>query len=264
MMGLQQSARVGGSFGYAFNSVISRPGLRFGGDAPPKEVKTPLVKPVGVRAFVSQAFRTARNTLVMLLALVGGGQVYDAAIGDGPLPQMKQLSRVDPDLHQQALQNSTAELAWGGKRERTESEYWEALQPTLKILRTVSPEIAEWVESQRASGKLSYDLPSLHIEPVAAYHPILRTLYINHDHFWGLKDGEKAAVLAHEYRHARQNIPKVTSSRLTQLLSGRFFEYPCQLEDEAHLYEKALLEALGMSSYSAEDYLSQRNLHHSH
>lgn len=263
-MGLQQSAWGVRSYGHAFNPVLPRPGLRFEGEVPPKELKTPLAKPVGVRAFVAQTLRTARNTLVMLLALVGGGQVYDAAIGDGPLPQMKTLSRVDPDLHQQAFQNSTAALAWGDRKGRTESEYWEALQPTLAILRTVSPEIATWVESQRASGKLSYDPPSVHIEPIAAYHPILRTLYINHEHFWGMKDGEKAAVLAHEYRHARQNIPKVTSSRLTQLLAGRFFEYPCQLEDEAHLYEKAMLEALGMSSYSAEDYLSRRNLHHSH
>jgi hypothetical protein len=204
-------------------------------------------------------FRHALNVATILLATVGLCHTWDTAVGDGALPTLRRLP-----AHQNlaAYQNTTPHM----DTVRTPDDHWRALQPTLRLLRAVSPEIHEWVISVHAEKRLAYTLLPIHLamsdgQVLAAYDKNDETLRIG-TAFWQHRDGDKAAFLIHEYRHYRQNRAKVIGVLLAKLLSGRFTQYPSALEDEAFLYQHEAYQALGLPSRTIEEYLEVRDLVH--
>ncbi len=194
-----------------------------------------------------------------LLTLLGGLEVYTSWFEQKTnLPMLNVLDDVAPELSPKTRENTTKHLAC--KKTFSEKELWIALQPTLNIVRTLSPEIAKWVEQQYREGRFLFD-PSNAVGPVAGLQasPVLRLLTGHSGEltlfrmFLALNDGEKAAALIHEFRHEKQFAQVGTMSKriLALLYSGQKFSdeaYINVLEEEAFAYEKEALIALGMEN----------------
>jgi hypothetical protein len=122
----------------------------------------------------------------------------------------------------------------------------------------VSPEVALWLYQLHTQNRLEFGQPAgtgLYAqkqegEALAAYLRLSGKLSIGPG-FWTLTDGEKTAVLAHEYRHARQNWPKQISVQVSQLVTNGQLQYESRLEAEAFDYERQVRSALGLSPFQA-------------
>ena len=141
--------------------------------------------------------------------------------------------------HLQAIyKNSTADL-YDDFQNATEDQCWEDLQPTLKLLKPVCPEAEAWVRQQHKDGTLYYTPKGTGY--YAAYHPVTQSLLLNESMFKA-SDGLKATVLAHEFRHSRQNFSKFLIAGMWLLLSG---DLPTDLyELEAEAYQRQVWYAL--------------------
>jgi hypothetical protein len=204
---------------------------------------------------------TTAKLYFMFLATIGGGFAYNAVVGDGPLPPMKQMDGNDAAWRQRLNARLPYTQQFGAP---SDEQHWTNLQPALAIVDEVSPEIGQWVRQQRDSGKLSFSIPDRTLEEaLAAYDPLNKSLHIA-PAFWQLRIGDQAAVLVHEFRHSRQNMPKSVAIRLTQLITGDILHYPSQIEDEAYDYQLDFYRAIGLRPDEIEFYLTERNLNHIH
>lgn len=111
---------------------------------------------------------------------------------------------------------------------------WEQLQPSLLILKEACPEAEQWVRAQHANQKLSYTWGQTGY--YAAYHPLGNYLIINESTF-KLNNGDKAVVLAHEFRHSRQIITKHIMSIALVLLTEATPEHFLIVEHEAERFQ---------------------------
>jgi len=169
---------------------------------------------------------------VLVLAMFGLVQLW-LATGDGPLPAFHTLrpaTNLDPlrTSHRQCVFAQTDPAA-----------RWQALQPPLAILAEVNPEVAAWVRQTHAVGRLQFAQratrgPSL-FGQLAKYDALRGQLTVTSGLF-AENDGTIAAVLCHEYRHARQRMPKTIVYALSYLwLDGGD---PAIVENDALLYEQ--------------------------
>ncbi|MBY0449534.1 MAG: hypothetical protein K2X01_02775 [Cyanobacteria bacterium] len=202
------------------------------------------------------------RVVITYTTLIGGGEVYNHVVGDGALPRFSAFMPYEKDT---LLENTTAGLSPEALKKLSAEEKWQALQPTLKILNALSPDIADWVKTQHRQGNLSYGPPTLTLNGnskdliLASF--TMGSLKINTP-FWQMPDGYKAATLVHEYRHSRQNWGKLLSVFGTKLLTADF-AYPSRIEDDAFLYEQEAIRAMGLPvSSGVEWYLRQQNLNH--
>lgn len=188
--------------------------------------------------------------LLLFLLLIGLCTVFDEVVGDGDLPHFNTLKAIDPDITTKANQNTTAALI----ANPTASIAWQAMAPSRDLLTALSPEIAAWLYQLHQENRIIYTAPtdaygSYGITPdarlIAAYRHLDGKLYLSQE-FWALSDGQKVVVLAHEYRHYRQNAPKRLSHMLAQLLSAGRLRYHSAIEDEAFSYERQAQSALGI------------------
>lgn len=218
---------------------------------------------IGANADLSKAYtlwlkpvrkigRILGRWLVLALVLLGACAIYEEAIGDGPMPRFNGVIR-QPELLRSAHRNSTRMLPVVG------ADYWQALGASRRLLTVTSPEIASWLYGLRQQGRLEFTEPRESVflyareaetSILAAYRPLNGKLYIGSS-FWSISDGEKAAVLAHEYRHARQSFPKRLRRQVAQLLTWGRFRYQSTLEAEAFDYERQARFALGLSPLGA-------------
>lgn len=189
-----------------------------------------------------------------LLILLGSCTLYDHAIGDSSLPRLNEVGSIHA-LQTLAHSNSTAEVSTISNPHQG----WQALSQSRDLLTALSPEISLWLHELQQKNQIEYantsalstvygqsdDTPTL-----AAYEKISGKLVI-HSAFWALSDGEKTAILTHEYRHARQNWPKKISVHLGQFVAGGQLHYQSQLEAEAFDYERQARSALGLSQAQA-------------
>lgn len=80
--------------------------------------------------------------------------------------------------------------------------------------------------------------------------------------FWKLPEGEKAAVIAHEYFHHKQNTIWMVGDTIGETLSGKVPEYGSRTEDKAHLFQMMANKALGLPPDPiVVGYFAQRNLY---
>jgi hypothetical protein len=204
--------------------------------------------------------RFVTNVLVLLMALAGLANLVSVTVQDGQLPSFTPLSA---HARRAVFENRTAFLG----EHALPSEYWSALQPTMRLVDEISVPIGGWVRRLQRETRIHYQPLPIHAvlssrhDVLAAYDANFGTLTLAPG-FWQLTDGEKATVLAHEYRHARQNRAKIIASAIVQFLNGGMFQYGSPLEDEAHLYQLEAYRALGMAPERIRDYLGSRNLFH--
>jgi len=169
---------------------------------------------------------------VAVLAMFGLLQVWQAG-GDGPLPAfhcLRPAAKLDPfrTSHPQCVFSQT-----------TDAARWQGLTPALAILFEVNPEVAVWVRQTRQDGKLHFaqraKTGARPISQLAQYDALRGQLTIASGLF-AENDGTIAAVLCHEYRHARQRLPKTLVYALSFLwVDGGD---PALIENDALLYEQ--------------------------
>jgi hypothetical protein len=189
-------------------------------------------------------------SLVTVLVVIGLGRVYDLAVGDGAIPAFTTRELTPLERERLVFQNTTAPLAQSNPA-RPSAEYWRGLQPTLALLRSVNPSVAEWVMGLYREGRIVFDL-SLPVDhpayqnTLAFQSPVVPYLMLAPG-YWQQSDLEKAAILVHEYRHHRQSFPKLLSERMAQVLSLQVLFNPdaTLLEEEAYRYQGEFYRALG-------------------
>lgn len=128
-------------------------------------------------------------------------------------------------------------------------ECWIALQPTIDILQKVNPTIAEWIIQCHEENNLIFEQPGVSQNRLAMYDVIARKVHIYPALFAG-SDGDKAAVIAHEYRHSRQNFWKFYRYLFVYHLGGMTdFNSDYLIETEANYYEKLAGQAIFHKRY---------------
>jgi hypothetical protein len=197
----------------------------------------------------AMAQRVLRFALLLVL-LVGVGTVWDAGIGDGALPQLNNLKQSAPELVPLAQANSTAHLPL----ETAQRQYWESLSASRTLLLSLSPQIAYWLFTLNQQGHIVAHTPddvhqtyrvAADTPLLAAYRHSENRLYLG-EAFWQLSDGQKVAVIAHEYRHARQNPGKRLGYQLAQWMTLGQLHHESPMENEAMAYERQARTALGI------------------
>ncbi len=169
---------------------------------------------------------------VLVLAMLGLLQLW-LATGDGPIPAFHALR---PAANLDPRRTSHSECVFA----RTdEAARWQALGPALAILSEVNPAVADWVRRTREAGKLQFANRATQgpspIGQLAKYDALRGHLTITSGLF-AENDGTIAAVLCHEFRHARQRMPKT----MVYTLSFLWIEGgdPAIVENDALLYEQ--------------------------
>jgi hypothetical protein len=195
--------------------------------------------------------RRVANMILLLLLFIGAGTVWDATVGDGPLPRLNNLKHQSPAWVRLSQQNTTAQASPLQIRQA----YWQALSPSRRLLLSLSPQIALWLDTLHRHGHIETHEPegihqTYHVSAdtplLAAYRYSQDTLYLG-PAFWRLSEGQKVAVLAHEYRHSRQNAGKRISYQLAQWMSMGQLQNNSPMETEAMAYEREAELALGGS-----------------
>jgi hypothetical protein len=120
-----------------------------------------------------------------------------------------------------------------------EEKCWVALQEPLQILDRVCPEASHWVRDRYQLGHLIWE--EEYSGCYAKFHYVNRDLTINKILF-AENNGRIASILAHEFRHSRQNFTKFF--RATVACSILREPRPCIVEDEAELFEAQVLIAI--------------------
>lgn len=178
--------------------------------------------------------------ILFLIAAVGVitvSNVMEAIQGDGPLPTFNPLPR-HSYLQRLAHTNTT----YDGPP--SDEDYWESLQPSLRILNEVCPEVVEWVEDRHINNKIVIDREEQKYY-IASYH-MHGQLTLKRP-FFEQSEGEKAITLVHEYRHSRQHWGKVVRGILSELnFDGGRIEI---MEDDAERYEKQAWVAIFYGEY---------------
>ena len=211
---------------------------------PPEAPKKPR------RGFFKSVLFTFLKLLILIVFVVAGCEIISTQVGDGDLPWLRTVGKSDPSINSLLGENRTEGFS---KRmnEIDDALFWEGLQPSLKLLDATAPEMARWVVELHDKKRIVYnfDLPFDHPayeRTVAFQTPLFSTLLLAPG-FYDEPDLDKAAILAHEYRHYRQNFPKTMAERGKQLLTLKLFTDPDsnRLEDEAYLYQASFYEAYG-------------------
>jgi hypothetical protein len=156
--------------------------------------------------------------------------------GDGAMPGMSSLTRLDPyrfsSVHCIADETSAAAR-------------WNGLAPALAILDEVNPAVAGWVREKHRHGLLVFggDCRAARDagDALAKHEPFRGRLVISPVLF-SENDGTVAVTLCHEYRHSRQNFGKLCQYVLS-FLSVRGGDLSI-IENDAVLYEREAHDAI--------------------
>lgn len=166
--------------------------------------------------------------------MMGCLSLYDATVGDGDIPEPRLLGRLSP-ARSLAVYNTTRDV----NLQTTEDEAWEKLQPTLVILKEVAPHVETWIRDRRRRGKFVVDMSDTGM--YAGFDCVSREIKLR-SMFFRLEDGEKACVIAHEWRHSKQNPTKfgklIISFVITRELKTEL------VENDAYLYESDVHDSL--------------------
>lgn len=169
---------------------------------------------------------------VAVFALFGLLSVWGAA-GDGPLPAFTDL------LPPYGIDPSRVSSSHCFRMGTPADARWAGMAPALSILDRVNPDVAAWVRQKHERGDLvftdSYKCEKGEFPALAKYHHFRGTLTINRGLF-AENDGTAASLLCHEYRHSRQELPKVVLHALSFLV--RTSGDSSIVENDAMLYER--------------------------
>jgi hypothetical protein len=202
--------------------------------------------------------QTAVNILFLVAAGVGLVQLMGAVSGQVTVQPFRSLAAFRPEWMPLRTQCLTRSL----KNSDSAEAHWQALQPARQLAWAINPDIATWLDRLNREERITWSQqPTLFNWPVvASYVWYADTFYLGPG-FWKLREGEKAAVLAHEYFHAQQNKWAMVGDTLLETLSGQLPEYGSRTEDEAHLYQWFALRALDLPPTSIRGYFMRRSLY---
>lgn len=124
--------------------------------------------------------------------------MYDVIVGDD-VPHIYNLGYNAPE-RQQAKDNTTREA-----RGKSPDELWDVYQPTIEILDKACPEAANWIRKCHEEDRLVW---SGRGGTTFANYDSVSDMITIHDILHAEPDGIKAGILAHEFRHSRQNYAK--------------------------------------------------------
>lgn len=210
--------------------------------------------------FAAKRGKAVANVAVYLLTLLGALHLL-AGLTDGqPVPAFRPLQQKQTDCLKHRYLIMTLNI-----RETDSAEaHWHALQPSLSILKAINPDIAHWINRLNQNHRMLWKQhATLFNWPVLASYDWRNDTFYLGPEFWKLQEGEKAAVLAHEYFHYRQNRFWLIADTLQEGLTGKLSEYGSRTEDEAHLYQWYAYQAMHMPpSDLVKGYFSRRKLYH--
>ena len=167
------------------------------------------------------------------MTITGAASLYGIYAPDD-VPEVKAIAFDIVDFYR-----NTTEALSDNFRNSTDDHRWQYLQPTLRLLKDVCPEAEAWVRQKHKDGLLFYTEGNT--DHIAAYSPFLKHLIFNESMF-RMGDGQKASILAHEFRHSRQSYSKFVIAGIWLLVSG---DLPTELyEREAEAYQQKVLFAL--------------------
>lgn len=216
----------------------------------PQPSRSPCLKTV---------FARLMNAAVILLTLVGLLHLGAALTGEHTVPAFKPLNPAQPAL----LKNRYLILSLNVQDSDSPQAHWRSLQPSLALLHAINPDISRWITQLNAENRIVWKKQAtLFNWPVlASYVWQSNDLYLGPG-FWRLQEGEKAAALAHEYFHYRQNRLWMIADTFVETVSGKLSEYGSRTEDEAHLYQWFAYQAMRMPpSDIVQGYFSRRKLY---
>lgn len=198
---------------------------------------------------------------LLLLAVTGLCRLAELAMGPDEVSRFKSVD-VSPRIAALVSGNATAYLG----PDPAPDEAWHALQPTLQLLEAANPDIAAWLSDLHARNRIvhGFRLPIDHPAyegSLAFQSPVIPYLMLSPG-FYAEPDIDKAAILAHEFRHSRQNFAKVVGERAWQGFTLKVFFKPddTRLEDEAYLYQSDFYKAYGLRPSWLEYLLRERGL----
>ena len=161
---------------------------------------------------------------------LGTTTLYDITIGD-QIPKVSNLGFGSPEknlIHDQPILKG-----WN------DQECWSALQESLEILDRVCPEASEWVRDKHTSKQIIWEEEFTGC--YAKFNYIDRDLTVNRTLF-GESNGRIASILAHEFRHSKQNFSKFFRSTVACSILREPNE-PI-VETDAELFELRVLLAI--------------------
>lgn len=121
----------------------------------------------------------------------------------------------------------------------SELQRLQAMQPSLKLLDLVCPEVSDWYRDQYDYNNVAYDWGN--DSAIAKFDFLTRKLILSKQFFF-LREGEKAETLAHEYRHSLQNRTKFMKQVVFNILTNELHEEI--VEDDANYLELRVHVAL--------------------
>lgn len=137
--------------------------------------------------------------MLLIIGILGLCEVYDICVPE-VVPEVNSLPPTSTEARF-ARQNSTSQVGI-----KDSNLLWSDLRKPLYILDRVCPEASQWVRDRYYHGKLVW--PVNHDGYIAKFNYGTKQLFI-YPLFFDENDGKKAAILAHEFRHSRQNITKL-------------------------------------------------------
>lgn len=163
--------------------------------------------------------------------LLGCGTLYESAVGD------KSYNH----LHCFKLDVSTLLKSCGNSTKDPSTHNWDGLQPSIRILEIIEPDVAIWIKEKHDSGKLV--IQSGVVDKLACYNGVTGNITI-FECLFAEDDLYKACVIGHEYRHSKQNFMKAVRRVLAQVFRNP--NYLDFVETDAEQFELELkLIALG-------------------
>lgn len=171
--------------------------------------------------------------MLIFLVTLGIASVYDFLVGDGDIPNPTYVGYNTPEK-ELVYKNTSPHISYYSSNE----EWFESLDKTFVLLRKVAPHVEKWVKDQESKDLIVFE--RTHNNTFARYDYVTGKLIMNIS-LMSQVDGHKAAILAHEWRHSRQNWSKWYKSVIACMILGE--EQEDILETDAYLYEAKTLLA---------------------
>lgn len=196
-----------------------------------------------LRLSAVKALKFTTRTIFVLVVILGAATAYDSSVGDGELPSFAHLGYAsannlprpkfahDPDLKLIYYRRPYNET-------HVKNHLWEEIHDSVRILYRISPRIGTWVRQQYQNDKIVFSDGN---GSFCTYDYFTGVLTLRRG-FFTQNEGKKAVMLAHEYRHSRQNYGK-----LLRYIASHLFTSGGQesiVENDAYLYEQDAVLAL--------------------